>query len=102
MAVEEAFRRTVLECVAQIAANAPAIFERRNEDGLHQMRVGLRRLQVALKAFGREFASAHNRDLQRRAKALADNIAPARELDIFLGKLLEKPAGLSPHDCENL
>lgn len=101
MTIEVAFRLTLLECLAQVAANAPAIFERRNQEGLHQMRVGLRRLQVALKAFGKEYSTPQIRELRRRAKALADNIAPARELDIFIDELLDGPARVSPHDFQN-
>lgn len=46
MSIEEAFRATVLECLAQVGGNAPAI--RAHEPrGIHQIRVGLRRLQMA-------------------------------------------------------
>src|SRR5579871_5894845 len=65
MTVEEAFRVTVLECLAQVAANAPAVLQSHDAEGLHQMRVGLRRLQVALNAFGEEFRTAALKDLRK-------------------------------------
>jgi len=92
MTVEEAFRVTVLECLAQVAANAPAVLQSRDIEGLHQMRVGLRRLHVALNAFGEEFRTPALKELRKRTKALADTIAPARDLDVFLGELLDEPA----------
>lgn len=92
MTVEEAFRVTVLECLAQVAANAPAVLQSHDAEGLHQMRVGLRRLQVALNAFGEEFRTAALKDLRKRTKAFADTIGPARDLDVFLGELLDEPA----------
>src|SRR5690349_12315943 len=69
MTVEEAFRVTVLECLAQVAANVPAILQSREVEGLHQMRVGLRRLHVALHAFGEEFRTPALKELRKRTKA---------------------------------
>src|ERR1700722_8791733 len=80
MTVEEAFRVTVLECLAQVAANTPAIVQARDVEGLHQMRVGLRRLHVALYAFGDEFRTPTLKELRKRTKAFTDAIAPARDL----------------------
>jgi triphosphatase len=93
MTVEEAFRVTVLECLAQVAANIPAIVQSREVEGLHQMRVGLRRLHVALHAFGEEFRTPALKELRARTKAFTDMIASARDLDVFLGELFEGPAG---------
>jgi CHAD domain-containing protein len=92
MTVEEAFRVTVLECLAQVAANAPAILQSREAEALHQMRVGLRRLHVALNAFGEEFRTPAVKELRKRTKAFTDTIAPARDLDVFLGELFDEPA----------
>ena len=91
MTVEEAFRVTVLECLAQVAANTPAIVQARDVEGLHQMRVGLRRLHVALYAFGDEFRTPALKELRKRSKAFTDAIAPARDLDVFLEELLNDP-----------
>jgi CHAD domain-containing protein len=49
--------------------------------------VGLRRLAVAFSAFGEEFRTPAQRDLQERTKAFSDAIAPARELDVFAEEL---------------
>jgi len=85
MSVEEAFRATVLECLAQVGGNAPAI--RAHEPrGIHQIRVGLRRLQMALKFFGAD--TPELRTLGRRGRRLANVFGPARDLDVFSSELL--------------
>jgi len=98
MTVEEAFRVTVLECLAQVAANIPAIVQSREVEGLHQMRVGLRRLHVALNAFGEEFRTPALKNLRKRTKAFTDTIALARDLDVFLEELFEGPASAGGRD----
>jgi CHAD domain-containing protein len=87
MTVEEAFRTTVLECLAQVGGNAPAI-RARDPDGVHQIRVGLRRLQMALKSFGDYANSASLKALGKRGRVIADAFGPARDLDVFATELL--------------
>src|SRR5689334_3134035 len=85
MSIEEAFRATVLECLAQVGGNAPAI--RAHEPrGIHQIRVGLRRLQMALKSFGAD--TPEFRTLGKRGRRLANVFGPARDLDVFSSELL--------------
>ncbi len=97
MRVDEAFRATVLECLAQIGGNAPAI-RARDPRGVHQVRVGLRRLQMALKSFGAE--TPELKALGKRGRAIADAFGPARELDVFAGELL-KPVQAKYADHES-
>ena len=58
MRPEDAFRTTLLDCLAQITANAATALRCRGRsvEGLHQLRVAFRRLEVALGAFGRNSA----------------------------------------------
>ena len=97
MRPEEAFRATLSDCLAQITANAATLRpqdsrdERRSVEGLHQLRVSFRRLEVALGAFGREFGQDWLEELRGRAKILAGRLAPARDLDVFVVKLLSEP-----------
>lgn len=85
---EEAFRATLSDCLAQITANAATLRAGRSVEGLHQLRVAFRRLEVALGAFGREFGQEWLEELRGRAKILAGRTAPARDLDVFVEKLL--------------
>lgn len=89
MRPEEAFRATLSDCLAQITANAATLRVGRSVEGLHQLRVAFRRLEVALGAFGREFSQEWLEELRGRAKILSGRLAPARDLDVFVGKLLE-------------
>lgn len=88
---QEAFRITLLDCLAQINANAAALRATRSVEGLHQLRVGLRRLDVALGVFGREFRQDWLEEVRGRAKILTRRLAPARNLDVFLENLLVQP-----------
>ncbi|HVZ70053.1 MAG TPA: CHAD domain-containing protein [Rhizomicrobium sp.] len=83
MTAEDGFRVAVLECLAQISANIPAV-RAREVEGVHQLRVGLRRLHTALYSFGDPFRVATVKRLRRRTKGLAGLFGPARDLDVFL------------------
>ena len=87
MSAEEAFRATVLECLAQIGANAP-VARARNPRGVHQLRVGLRRLQTAFKAFGEYADMPVLKTLDKRGRSLANALGPTRELDVLAEELL--------------
>jgi CHAD domain-containing protein len=89
---EDAFRLTLLQCQWHIAANISAVVEARESEGLHQMRVGFRRLRVAFTSFGHAFRSHELDRLKDRAKRMAENLGPARDLDVFVDELLEPAA----------
>lgn len=95
MSVEESFRATVLECLAQVSGNAPAI-RARDPGGIHQIRVGLRRLQMALNSFGG--GSPALRSLGKRGRALANAFGPARDLDVLASELLPRLSKRFPDD----
>jgi triphosphatase len=99
MNVEDAFRVTLLECLAHVAGNVAAVTRSREVEGLHQLRVGLRRLSVAFSAFGEEFHTAALRELQERTKAFASAIAPARDLDVFADELFAPPVEAAGSDA---
>jgi CHAD domain-containing protein len=92
MRPEEVFRATLSDCLAQLTANVATLRTGRSVEGLHQLRVALRRLEVVLKAFGEEFRQDWLGDLRGRAKILSSRLGPARDLDVFLTELLEPPA----------
>jgi CHAD domain-containing protein len=89
---EDAFRLTRLQCQWHIAANIFAVVEAREPEGLHQMRVGFRRLRVAFTSFGHAFRNQELNELKDRAKRMAENLGPARDLDVFIDELLEPAA----------
>jgi CHAD domain-containing protein len=89
---EDAFRLTLLQCQWHIAANIAAVVEAREPEGLHQMRVGFRRLRVAFTSFDGGFRTAQMDKLRDRAKRMAEHLGPARDLDVFMEELLEPAA----------
>ncbi len=95
MTAEDGFRVSLLECLAQISANIPAVRARESE-GVHQLRVGLRRLHTALFAFGDPFRIATVKRLRRRTKGLAGIFGPARDLDVFLEEVFGPVAKAVP------
>jgi inorganic triphosphatase YgiF len=85
---EEAFRATLAHCLKHITRNISAVADARASEGVHQLRVGLRRLRVALSAFGPGFAVQPIEELSARAKSLSDMFGETRELDVFADELL--------------
>ncbi|MBV9694814.1 MAG: CHAD domain-containing protein, partial [Alphaproteobacteria bacterium] len=76
-----------------------AVAQAREIEGLHQLRVGLRRLGVAFSAFGDEVRGPRQRELQERTKAFASAIAPARDLDVFAEELFPPPVAAVGDDA---
>jgi triphosphatase len=92
MTAEDSFRLTLLECQAQVAGNIAAMSRARDPRGLHQMRVGFRRMDAAFSAFGDPFKTPTLVDLKERAKAITKAIGPARDMDVFTDELLDPAA----------
>src|SRR5580700_3435400 len=92
MSPDDAFRATLSDCLAQMTANAGVLRNGCSVEGLHQLRVGLRRLEVALKSFSEAFEQPWLEELRGRAKVLSARLGPARDLDVFLDELLAVPA----------
>lgn len=92
MTAEDSFRLTLLECQAQVAGNVAAMARARDPKGLHQMRVGFRRMDAAFSAFGDPFRTPTLSELKDRAKAITRAIGPARDMDVFTDELLDPAA----------
>lgn len=94
MAADEAFRAILADCLGAASAQAGVLRGGRSAPALHQLRVALRRLEVMLAAFGDAFKQDWFSDLRSRTKAISARLAPARDLDVFLGDLwLEATCG---------
>ncbi|MFV3131839.1 CHAD domain-containing protein [Niveispirillum sp. KHB5.9] len=97
--VEDALSAIVRHCLGHMMANEPVTRLGRDPEGVHQMRVALRRLRSALQIF-KPFIPADQMDsLGPRVKDLASALGPAREWDVFLGELLPPVSvALQGHD----
>jgi inorganic triphosphatase YgiF len=80
----EALAKFVDSAARQITANRAALLATDDPEAAHQLRVGLRRLRSALRAFRPIEDSAATRALQEHARALGQNIGELRNADIFI------------------
>jgi len=78
-----ALARIAGNCIAQIAGNAAGLVAATDPEWVHQMRVGTRRLRACLALAARLGSDPRIGALAADAKALADALGPARDLDVF-------------------
>ncbi|GAB4528478.1 MAG: CYTH and CHAD domain-containing protein [Amphiplicatus sp.] len=80
----DAFAAALIHAARRILECAPAVLDHRAPEGVHQMRVALRRLRAVERLFRKAVAGNETRDLARRARDLAKALGPARDWDVFL------------------
>ena len=68
-----------------VAANEAALHHR-DAEGLHQMRVGIRRLRAAMSIFKRMLSGSQATAIKSELKWLAGELGPAREVDVFVSE----------------
>jgi inorganic triphosphatase YgiF len=83
LSASEAFTVIAASTFRHFATNADAV---RNGDaeGIHQMRVGLRRTRAAISLFDDVLPRAGTARIKQELKWLTAELAPAREVDVFL------------------
>jgi inorganic triphosphatase YgiF len=85
--VAKAFQAVGRSALRHIAANEPAV-RAADPDGVHQMRVGVRRLRAAIAVFSELLDDKQTEQIKRDLKWLAGKLGPVRDLDVFLkGKI---------------
>lgn len=84
MSADAAFAPAARSCLAQVATNAELLRQTRTSEALHQLRVGLRRLQAAFATFKPLFVNAQPDRLKAETKWLVHELNPARDLDVFI------------------
>jgi triphosphatase len=84
MTVAQAFAAVARSCLMQIADAADAFHRHPGAEGVHQTRVGLRRLRTALKLFKAAVADDRRAWIDGEVRWLTDELGPARSLDVFL------------------
>lgn len=83
----EAFARILAHCVNHFLGNLGAVTVAQDPEGIHQMRVALRRLRSALSLFGGAFR-ALTRQLENEVRWIARVLGAARDLDVFQDEVL--------------
>ncbi len=90
LSAEDALQRIGRACLEQVLRNEAAIFAGRTE-GVHQMRVAVRRLRAVLSAFKKMLPPEQRRWAGGELRWLADALGEARNLDVFENALI-RPA----------
>ena len=90
MTVEAALQQIGRSCLAHLLRNEPAALARQPE-GVHQMRVAVRRLRSAIAALKDLLPAEERRGISGELKWLVDALAAARNLDAIATDLL-RPA----------
>lgn len=97
---DDAFARIVGHCLRHLLGNWPAVTAGRDPEGVHQMRVALRRLRSAFSLFGGPFRQAM-KEIEVEVRWIADVLGAARDLDVFQDEVL-KPAADAHGDDDRL
>jgi triphosphatase len=98
--VEEAFRQILRSCVQHWCANEAAALDGRDPEGVHQLRVAIRRLRSAFSVFGHLLAREERTRLSDGAKRIVDSFGPARDWDVFCTELLPPVRAARPGDLD--
>ena len=88
MLLEEVLSLSVRSCVRQIAANEPVVCRGDDPEGVHQMRVGLRRLRSLFTVFAPVLPAAQTDYFKAELKWLASELGAARDYDVFRDEIL--------------
>lgn len=82
-----AFQLIAFDCLKQIISNKPAVLSGTAE-GIHQMRVGLRRLRAGISLFSDIVADARMQHIKDELRWLTNELGPAREFEVLLTRVV--------------
>ncbi len=89
---DDAFARILTHCLAHLLRNVPCVLRTRDPEGIHQMRVAMRRLRSALSIFGEPFRPSLG-VIEGEIRWLTAILGEARDLDVFHDEILKPAAG---------
>jgi triphosphatase len=96
--VEDAVALVLASCLKHLRANEAVALEGADPEGIHEMRVALRRMRAALSDFRKSIPAAQVAWLKRESKWLITNLSTARDWDVFLYELLAPVEAARPGD----
>jgi triphosphatase len=67
-------------------------------EGLHQMRVALRRLRAGISLFSDMLTDSQTNSLKVDLKWIAGELGPAREIEVFLKRVVDPVADANPSE----
>jgi triphosphatase len=77
-----------------LSVNRLVVLGSDDPEGPHQLRIGLRRLRTALRAFRPLIDLPATRDLNKHARSLAGIIGELRDADVLINTIVEPVTGL--------
>jgi CHAD domain-containing protein len=98
MTVEEALQTTLGACVRHWIENEAATRDARDPEGLHQLRVALRRLRSALSLFKTALGTQARAEWGAELRWLLGPLGPARDLDVFATETIAPVRDARPDD----
>lgn len=96
--VEQALVGTVRHCLDHVMANEASVLESEDPEGVHQMRVALRRLRSALRLFRSVVPAPQHRSLVDGIKWLAGELAATRDWDVLVDEIVGPVAARLPDE----
>lgn len=94
---------SVTQGLGHLIANEDCVLSRSHVEGVHQMRVAMRRMRAVITAYKKYLPSGCFEDLSRDLKAAGNVLGPARDLDVFLGEILYAvEGGFDDHPALNV
>jgi triphosphatase len=82
MSCREGFRAIGQNCLRQIIANETSVLNG-DAEGVHQMRIGLRRLRAAISVFSKMLADAEQERIVAELKWIGRELGAARDVDVL-------------------
>ena len=95
---DDALAAVLETCLLHWTANEAAAFDGSDPEGVHQLRVGLRRFRSALSVFRELLPEDHYTWLNGEARWALASLGPARDWDVFLAELLSPLEKERPDD----
>ena len=96
--VGQTLEAVIRNCMDHWLQNEAAAVAGDDPEGVHQMRVGLRRLRSALSLFAEAIPADQLGWLKEDTKWAANSLGPARDWDVFLDSLLAPTMAARPDD----
>src|SRR5688572_23296260 len=87
MTPQAAYRAAAQHALAQIAQRARAVVASQEPEHLHQLRVGMRRLRAALRAFRPILPRKEAKRVRDSLRALSPTLGRARDWDVLIARL---------------
>ena len=94
-----AFAQIGLSCLCHLAANQNAV-DAGDGEGIHQMRVGLRRLRAAISLFASMLTDKETESIKTDLKWLTEQLGPARDVDVLVEEAIVPLRAANPDQPE--